>query len=138
MAERTLDFVKIILIINRARSTTSEYEVVRTESGYNAALYDGCWQWRKDITREECVFSQGTGTERSYRNLAETLYRLGVQKWDGFHKSNPRALDGEMFLLEIFLPDGKKIRAEGSNAYPKNYRALVKALDEAACGPLEY
>ena len=133
-----LDFERITLSITGMRASTREYELLRTDDGLLATLYDGSWNFNDTVKRKDCQVGQGIGTGRSYRNVAETLHRLGVEKWDGFCKSDPNALDGESFSLEIVLTDKKKITAHGCNAYPNGYHEFLECLDEAVYGPKEY
>ena len=133
-----LDFERITLSITGMRASTREYELLKTKDGLLATMYDGSWNFNDKVRREDCQLGQGIGTDRNYREVSETLFRLEVEKWDGFCESDPNVLDGETFTLEIILSDGRKIRATGSNAYPKNYRELLDCLDEAVNGPKEY
>lgn len=137
MKER-LDFERITLSITGTMASTREYELQRKDDGLLATMYDGPWNYNDDIKREDCQLSQGIGIERDYRIVAETLFRLGVEKWNGFCESDPHALDGESFSLEIVLANGNKITAHGCNAYPNGYRDFLNCLDEAVNGPLEY
>ena len=55
--------------------------------------------------------------------------------WDGFHGKHPRGvLDGTMFSLYAVVNGDKKIRADGSQNFPKHYRdftdGLYKMLNE--------
>lgn len=135
---KEISFERITLSITGMRASTREYELLKTETGMLATMYDGPWLYIDDIKREDCQLSQGIGTERDYRKVTEMLSRLGVERWDGFCDSNPNVLDGESFTLEIILTDGNTISASGSNAYPKNYREFFDCLDEAVNGPKEY
>ena len=60
--------------------------------------------------------------------LASLLAVQQVEKWDGFHESDPDVLDGEMFSLEVKYADGTSVYASGSNAFPEGYHALTDAL----------
>ena len=133
-----LDFERITLSITGTMASTREYELLKTKYGLLATLYDGSWNYNKKVKRKVCQVGQGIGTSSNYRNVAETLHRLGVEKWDGFCKSDPNVLDGESFSLEIVLADRKKITAHGCNAYPQNYHEFLDCLDEAVYGPKEY
>ena len=133
-----LDFERITLTITGTMAWTTEYELLKTKDGLLATKYDGSWKYNKREKRKDCQVGQGIGTSSTYRNVARTLYRLGVESWDGFSKSDPNALDGQSFSLEIVLPGGRTIWAHGCNAYPKNYREFFDCIDEAVYGPKEY
>lgn len=135
---KELDFERITLSITGMRASTREYELLKTDTGLLATMYDGPWLYNDEIKREDCQLSQGIGTDRDYRKVAETLSRLGVEKWNGYSGSDPNVLDGESFSLEIILSDGRTINAHGCNAYPKHYKEFFDCLDEAVNGPMEY
>lgn len=136
--EGRLDFERITFTESAARGTTREYEILKIPDEMMSTMYDGNWKYNDDIRREDCQMGQGIAYDREYYTLAEELYRLGVPSWNGFDKYDKRALDGWSFDLEIVLPDGKQIKAHGTNAFPKNYREFKECLDEAVNGPKEY
>ncbi len=135
---KELDFERITLSITGMRTSTREYELLKTDTGLQATMYDGPWLYNDDIKREDCQLSQGIGTDRDYRKVAEILSGLGIEKWNGFSGSDPNILDGESFSLTIILSDGRTVEARGCNSYPKNYKEFFECLDEAVNGPKEY
>ena len=56
------------------------------------------------------------------------LNEIKAVKWNGSRLNNPHALDGESFVLEIQLTNGESIRCSGTNAYPKGYHDLYRAI----------
>ena len=131
-AERVV-FERITLRIQGTMAWSQEYEVLRTDDGMEASYYEGSWMYNDSEEREDCVASSKTWTKDDYDELAAKLYDLRVPSWDGYTKSDPNALDGSSFSLEIALADGKTIYAHGTNAYPKNYGEFENCI-RAACG----
>ena len=51
--------------------------------------------------------------------------------WDGFRGEHPKGvLDGTMFRMEATVNGGRRIRADGSQNFPKGYRELDAGIDE--------
>ena len=48
--------------------------------------------------------------------------------WDGFDEAPRDVLDGESFTIRIEFEDGTKIRACGSNSYPKGYQDAYREI----------
>ena len=61
--------------------------------------------------------------------LKEACERNGVGAWDGFNESNPEVLDGDGFSFTMRFADGTRLRAGGSNAYPKGYFAFLNEMN---------
>ena len=135
-----LDFTRLTLNLFGSMASMDEYELVRTGSGVVCSHYRGWWEIDGDgdgVKREDCLISRVEGDAALYDELAAEFGRLGVNKWNGFSKSDPRVLDGGGFRLEIELGDGESIGARGTNAYPRNYhelRRLIEALFERERG----
>ncbi len=62
--------------------------------------------------------------------LGALLNSYGVEKWDGFKKSDKRVLDGRSFHIYIRNLKGQRIGASGYMKWPKNYNEVKKALTE--------
>lgn len=93
-------------------------------------MYEGSWNYggpSRVTSRKASVL----WSKADYEELCAKLHAFGVQRWNGFSKSNPNVLDGDSFSLNIELTDGSTITAYGSNAYPKNYQEVYKLLDNA-------
>ena len=95
------------------------------------------------VTEEYEIISKGETSEISYyhikyggeeeRELQESavcdtqdvidiLNECKVGKWNGFHGKHPKGvLDGRMFTLTAVVNQNEKIRAEGSENFPKNF-----------------
>ena len=63
--------------------------------------------------------------------ILKLLNECRLLSWDGFHGKHPRGVrDGTMFSLNAVVNGGKKIRAEGSQNFPKHYRNFTDGLYE--------
>jgi len=133
-----MDFKKLTISRSGTTASTREYELLRTASGIEGALYDGTWNFDKLVSRRQCRVAHSKFGEAYYEELAVKFYELGVPGWDGQSFSNPDVLDGEMVSIDIELEGGGSIRAFCSNAYPENYWDFMKLVEEAVYGPKEY
>ena len=62
-------------------------------------------------------------------DMIDVLNRCGVLRWDGFRGKNPPGvLDGTMFNFTATVNGDRRIRADGSNNFPKHYRDFTDAL----------
>lgn len=67
----------------------------------------------------------------SHTMVLKLLNECKLISWDGFHGKHPRGvLDGTMFSLNAVVNGGKKIRADGSQNFPKHYRDFTDGLYE--------
>ena len=102
-----------------------EYEIVPSGDESDVVMYeifhrDG-EEVRKEALRAVCP------TER----MIGILNECKVLSWDGFDGPHPKGvLDGEMFSFEASVNGGKKIRATGSQNFPKHYWEFKKAVWE--------
>ena len=57
------------------------------------------------------------------------LNECRILKWDKFSGKNPPGVrDGYMFNFKAAVNDDRKISADGSNNYPRNYHQLLKYM----------
>lgn len=126
--EARLDFSLITLSETGMMASTREYEMMRTEDGVQVSLYDGPWNYHEDTDREDCLASRVTGGEDLYEEIALKCGLFGICKWDKFHKSDSRVLDGTSFSFRAKLADGTEITAGGSNAFPPHYGEFTDYL----------
>ena len=122
-------------VINKSGMILFEYDYYGSiggdSHGYKLENVDG-----------NCVFSFSGMQYKAYGDLKEQtdpsvfdrleglLAQCGVEKWNGFSKSDPNVLDGDGFSLKIGYADGSVINAHGSNAYPKGYWDFLKGMSE--------
>ena len=59
------------------------------------------------------------------------LNECGVPGWDGFQGKHPKFVkDGEMFSFEAVVDEGRRIRASGSENFPRGFHELRRGLAE--------
>ena len=115
--EMVESFEKMSLSISGMRSR-EEFEAVRNGSDVEILLYRGylcSGEERKPCYRAVC----------DAESFISLLNDCGIMRWDGFSGKHPRGVkDGEMFSFEAFVNDGRRIRASGSENFPKGFREL--------------
>ena len=117
-------FDKITLRISGMRST-EEYELICEGDITAVSLYSIFYCSEDDKRRLVNSVSRDTG------EILGLLNECRIPKWDGFSGRNPRGVrDGYMFRFEAELGGGEKIRADGSNNYPKGYREFLDAVSK--------
>lgn len=64
-------------------------------------------------------------------DVLDILNECGVIRWDGFCGNNPPGVrDGIMFDFTATVNGDRKLRASGSNNFPRHYREFIAALDQ--------
>lgn len=59
----------------------------------------------------------------------EALYHdCRLYRWEGFSMTDTYVLDGDGFSLSLMFVDGKRMSADGTNAYPEGYREFTSAM----------
>ncbi len=128
------DFVSFRVSEQGMRAQENVYEAARTADGVRLSHYYAASTWSdeaNDYVEERMDETVIDGGESLYMYLAGLVHACGVSKWDGFNGSDPRVLDGTMFSFEAELSDGSKVRASGSNAFPKYYKTFWRSLSYA-------
>lgn len=73
----------------------------------------------------------------SIDTMLTLLNNCKLLSWDGFHGKHPRGvLDGTMFSLNAVVNGDKKIRAEGSQNFPKHYKDFTDGIYEMLNGKI--
>lgn len=63
--------------------------------------------------------------------ILELLNSCDFLQWDGFSGDHPEDIqDGVMFELNAIVNDKQKVRAEGSENFPKHYILFRSTLDQ--------
>jgi hypothetical protein len=75
-------------------------------------------------------------TEARWRAFRRKLDKMDVWSWRERYESELLILDGTQWELELCYPD-RVIRSYGSNAYPDNFNAFLRAV-RALIGGLEF
>ncbi len=115
-------FERIELRISGMRSV-SECEILADEKDAKLLYYQGGYIDQERIPQKEVHCGKD--------EILQLLNDCDVLRWDGFFGKHPRNVsDGEMFLFTAVVDQGKKIRAEGSENFPKHFFAFRKGLRE--------
>ena len=117
-----ISFDEVYLKISGMRFS-HEYEILADGEEAELLFYEnGYWnEERIPEMRLRC----------SREEILKLLNDCDVLRWDGFFGKHPRnVLDGEMFLFTAVVDEGKKIRAEGSENFPKHFSEFRKGLRE--------
>ena len=62
-------------------------------------------------------------------DVIDVLNQCGVIRWDGFSGKNPPGVrDGTMFEFTATVNGDRKLRADGSNNYPRHYHDFVGSI----------
>ena len=116
--EKITSFEKVIIRESGMR-VCEETEILFKEGKAEITKYLIRYASDKDV-REPMAKAECDSEE-----FIETLNKFNVMSWDGFSGKHPKGIkDGIMLHFEAYVNDGKKIRAEGSQNFPKNYREL--------------
>lgn len=68
--------------------------------------------------------------EELLQALAAIVADHNMQRWDGFSEIDSMILDGSGFSLSVAFEDGSRIRASGSNSFPRGFSAAWEAIDD--------
>ena len=93
---------------------------INTENGkvlFNANGYSGV---ELNINKEI--------TQSDLERLSKVITDNGIDKWNGFNKSDSNAMDGYSFELKITYKNGEEITAYGYMKYPPNYETAHQKL----------
>ena len=81
------------------------------------------------------IRNSGEADERFFRTSAAVLDELSavidefdLRRWDNYHKTNKRVMDGSSFSFSARYDDGKSISASGYMMTPKNYSEAVNGF----------
>ena len=103
---------------------TSEHELIMSGNGVEVSQYE--IRYTKNGDERILIKRSQIGKEPALKLLNECK----VMSWDGFSGAHPRWVkDGIMFSLTAVVNDGKVIRAEGSQNFPKRYREFTDRLN---------
>ncbi|MBE5767177.1 MAG: hypothetical protein E7335_08455 [Clostridiales bacterium] len=106
------------------------YNLQKENEGYTAYY---------DLNGGQMLFSVPVDADFA-AELKKIVDENNLYAWDGFDEAPYDVLDGESFTLRIEFEDGTKIRACGSNSYPKGYQEAygeIQAVFERYSGLAE-
>lgn len=124
-AETISSFEIVTLRLSGMRFTT-EYEIMMKDR--DAEVVEYAIRYEKEEDRRLPQRKTVCSAER----ILKLLNDCELISWDGFHGRHPKHVrDGIMFSLQATVNGERKIRAEGSENFPKHYNHMVYA-DNAA------
>lgn len=108
-------FESLTLHISGMRGS-EEYEIIAdggtAQIAHYQIRYGGEGENRELLQSAEC----------DTQEVIDILNECKAGKWNGFHGAHPKGvLDGTMFNLTASVNGGKKLKASGSQNFPKNY-----------------
>ena len=68
-------------------------------------------------------------TDEEMASFSALLSECGVCGWNGFHETDPDALDGESFSLTAAFAGGGALAACGSNRFPANHAQTAAHIE---------
>lgn len=120
--ESITSFERVKLRVSGMR-LTEVYEIICHGDNAQLSLY-----WLKYETQKDCYDLQQRVTVPAIE-VIDLLNKCAILKWDGFSGKNPRGvLDGTMFGFSATVNGGRKVRANGSNNFPRRYRDFTDEL----------
>lgn len=117
-------FEKITLRMSGMRGSV-EYEITVQDSAAEVSLYQIRYCRPKEQRIREKRVSVSCGAVLRLLNDCRLL------SWDGFHGDHPRGVrDGTVFSLAAVVNDGKIIKADGSQNFPKHFADFRNGIQE--------
>ena len=121
-AEKITSFEIVTLRLSGMRFTT-EYEIVMKDKEAEVVEYAIRYEKNEDkrIPQRQMLCSAD--------RILKLLNDCELTAWDGFHGKHPSGVkDGIMFSLQATVNNGRKIKAEGSENFPKHFREFRDGL----------
>ena len=124
MKNKSIEKLEKLTLRESGMRFTSERELIMCENGVEVSQYEIRYTKNGD---ERILIKRGSTSKEAALKL---LNDCKIMKWDGFSGAHPRFVkDGIMFSLTAVVNDGKVIRAEGSQNFPKRYREFTDGLN---------
>ena len=114
---------EIVTLHESGMRFVTEYEMICKDGAVEVTEYGTKYE---DGERVRYPVSSAS---RSCEEVLKLLNDCNIGAWDGFHGKHPRGvLDGIMFSFRAVVNDGKEIKADGSENFPRHYRDFRDAL----------
>ena len=124
MKDKSIEKLEKLTLRESGMRFTSERELIMCENGVEVSQYE--IRYTKNGDERILIKRSQIGKEPALKLLNDCK----VLSWDGFSGAHPRWVkDGIMFSLTAVVNDGKVIRAEGSQNFPKRYREFTDGLN---------
>lgn len=122
-ASQKIESFEIVTLRLSGMRFTTEYEIVM--KGKDAEVVEYAIRYNKNEDKRV----PERQTVCSADKILKLLNDCELVSWDGFHGKHPKGVkDGIMFSLQATVNGDRKIRAEGSENFPKHFRELRDGL----------
>ena len=102
---------------------TEEYEIINKGEKAEISYY----QMNYSSGKEERQLKKSAACDT--QEIIDILNKCSAGKWNGFSGKHPKGVsDGRMFTLEAKVNGGKKLYADGSENFPKNFNTFEQFL----------
>ena len=129
MTKQKIESFEIITLHTSGMRYSADYEIVMKGDAAEVSQY----QIRHRYPENERILEKRVSVSND--TMLTLLNNCKLLSWDGFHGKHPRGvLDGTMFSLNAVVNGGIKIRADGSQNFPKHYRDFTDGLYEMLSG----
>lgn len=124
-AKEKIESFDVVTLREMGMRSTREWEITPNGDEAEISLYSILFRQNEDVRKLEkravCPVSEAL----------ELLNSCNLLSWDGFVGNHPRGVkDGTVFDLKATVNGEKKIRAHGSQNFPKGYREFTDGLYE--------
>ena len=121
----TIDSFEIVTLSTRGMRCADDYEIVKKDNTAEVSQY----RISDREGKEDRILMRLAAV--SENDILQLLNDCNILSWDGFHGKHPRGVkDGVMFSFSATVNDGKMIKADGSQNFPKHYRDFTQALHD--------
>lgn len=114
---------EIVTLHTSGMRFVSEYEIIMKETEAEVSEYSIRYSGQKDekILVKRAMYSK--------ENILRLMNNCNILSWDGFHGKHPKGVkDGTMFSFKAVVNDGKIIKADGSQNFPRHYRDFTDEI----------
>ena len=109
--------------------SASEYRVGTKDGKAEVSFLEGAWDDGDDREPAKTVLCRED-------RVLKLMNDCRLLSWDGFRGKHPKGVrDGTMFTLEAIVNDGKTVKAQGSQNFPRHYRKFTDGLREILNDP---
>ena len=130
--KQLIDSFEMVTLSTRGMRCADDYEIVKKDKTAEVSQYRISYREGKD---ERILMRRAAVGEN---DILQMLNNCSILSWDGFHGKHPRGVkDGIMFSFSATVNDGKTIKADGSQNFPKHYRDFTQALHDILSNEIE-
>ena len=130
--KHSIDSIDLVTLSTRGMRCADDYEIVKKDNAAEVSQYRISY---KEAKEERVLIRRATVSEN---DILQLLNDCNILSWNGFHGKHPRGVkDGIMFSFSATVNDGKMIKADGSQNFPKHYRDFTQALHDILSNEIE-